>query len=113
MGDWLRENVDASHVLALGVLVVIVLLVWLGREAFKDAVMVGLGGVSGFMAKKDEAAGKVNQVLAELRKKEKEIENLRARHDQEVKEVETKSFDSVPTSELIDRANARIGGRTD
>lgn len=113
MKDWFRENVDASHVLAFGVLVMIVFLVYLGRETFKDAVMVGLGGVTGFMAKKEKSEELVNQAFSEVRKKEQEIDQLRAKHDKEVETVEDKSFDSVSTPELIDRANVRIGGRAD
>jgi hypothetical protein len=93
---------------------------WLWREGVISAGIALLGGLlsifgTGTTVHKEQVEKKkedVDRLIEKMREKDREIERIRRRHDEEVKQVE-KEYRDAGLGELIDSANERERKRAD
>ena len=99
MKDWMKENFEASDLIVLCIIGVVILLILMKSQDVGTA----LGIVGGYAAKKAVSEKQEDRV----EKKEKELEVLIEKHKKEVAELEQKNID---LAERIDSDNAKYGG---
>lgn len=99
MKEWLRENLEASDLIVLCIIGVVILLILMKSQDVGTA----LGIVGGYAAKKAVSEKQEDRV----EKKEKELEVLIEKHKKEVAELEEKN---IALSERIASDNTKYGG---
>jgi biopolymer transport protein ExbB/TolQ len=88
---------------------------WLWRSGIIPGWTALIGAIlslfgAGNTAQKDHLERKkreLDQIIKDMSRKDKEIEQLRKRHDKEVRQVEENDYGDISTDELIAGANER------